>query len=61
MIRTLLAGAALAVLALLAPSPAHAQSDQQTLVDRSTLAIQEMVSQALTRGSEADVVARQGR
>jgi lipid-binding SYLF domain-containing protein len=48
MIRTLLAGAALAVLALLAPSPAHAQSDQQTLVDRSTLAIQEMVSQALT-------------
>src|SRR5689334_13880126 len=48
MIRTLLAGAALAVSALLAPSPAHAQSDQQTLVDRSTLALQEMVSEALT-------------
>ena len=48
MIRSLLAGAALAVLALLAPRPAHAQGDQQTLVDRSTLALQEMMNQSLS-------------
>ena len=48
MIRILLAAAALAVLSLLAPRPAHAQGDEQTLVDRSTLALQEMVNQALS-------------
>ena len=48
MIRILLAATALAVLPWLAPRPAHAQGDQQTLVDRSTLAIQEMVNQDLS-------------
>jgi SH3 domain-containing YSC84-like protein 1 len=44
MIRILLAAAALAVLPLMAPHPAHAQGDEQTLVDRSTLAMQEMMN-----------------
>jgi lipid-binding SYLF domain-containing protein len=48
MIRILLAATALAVLPWLAPRPAHAQGDEQTLVDRSTLAIQEMVNQNLS-------------
>ncbi len=48
MIRILLAAAALAVLPWLAPRPAHAQGDEQTLVDRATLALQEMVNQTLT-------------
>src|SRR5271169_6142280 len=48
MIRILLAAAALAVLPWLVPRPAHAQSDEQTLVDRSTLAIQDMVNQSLS-------------
>ena len=48
MIRILLAAAALAVLPWLAPRPAHAQSDEQTLVDRSTLALQDMVNQSLS-------------
>jgi lipid-binding SYLF domain-containing protein len=48
MIRILLAATALAVLPWLAPRPAHAQGAQQTLVDRSTLAIQEMVNQDLS-------------
>jgi SH3 domain-containing YSC84-like protein 1 len=46
MIRILMAVAALAVLPLLAPRPAHAQGDEQTLVDRATLSIQEMVTQS---------------
>ena len=44
MIRILLAVAALAVLPLLASRVAHAQGDEQTLVDRSTLALQEMAT-----------------
>ncbi len=49
MFRILLAAATLAVLPLLSPQPAHAQSDAQTLVDRSTLAVQDMMSQTLTQ------------
>ena len=48
MIRILLAATALAVLPWLAPRQAHAQSDEQTLVDRATLAVQDMVNQNLT-------------
>ena len=48
MIRILLAVVALAVLPLLAPRVAHAQSDEQTLVDRSTLALQEMATSPLS-------------
>src|SRR5579859_6587372 len=48
MIRSLLAGAALGVMALLVPGSAHAQGDQQTLVDRSTLALQEMMNQTIS-------------
>jgi SH3 domain-containing YSC84-like protein 1 len=48
MIRILLAATALAVLPWLAPRPAHAQSDEQSLVDRSTLALQDMVNQSAT-------------
>ncbi|HEX3400724.1 MAG TPA: lipid-binding SYLF domain-containing protein [Acetobacteraceae bacterium] len=48
MIRILLAAAALAVLSLLAPRHAQAQGEEQTLVDRSTLALQEMVNQSIS-------------
>ena len=48
MIRILLVAAALVVLPWLAPRPAHAQGDEQTLVDRATLALQEMVNQSLS-------------
>src|SRR4051794_14422235 len=48
MIRILLAAAALAVLPWLAPRPALAQSDEQTLVDRATLAVQEMSTGAMS-------------
>ena len=48
MIRILLVAAALAVLPWLAPRPAHAQGDEQTLVDRATLALQEMVNQSVS-------------
>ena len=48
MIRILLAATVLAVLPWLAPRPAHAQSDEQSLVDRSTLALQDMVNQSLS-------------
>jgi lipid-binding SYLF domain-containing protein len=48
MIRILMAVAALAMLPLVAPRPAHAQGDEQTLVDRATLAVQEMVNQSLS-------------
>jgi lipid-binding SYLF domain-containing protein len=48
MIRILLAVAALAVLPLLAPRIAHAQGDEQTLVDRSTLAVQDMATGAMS-------------
>lgn len=47
--RILLAAVALAVLPWFAPRPAHAQSEEQTLVDRSTLALQEMVNQTLSQ------------
>jgi lipid-binding SYLF domain-containing protein len=46
--RILLAAAAFAALPLLAPRVAHAQSDEQTLVDRATLAVQEMATGALS-------------
>jgi lipid-binding SYLF domain-containing protein len=49
MIRMLLAAAALAVLPWLAPHPAFAQGDEQTLVDRSTLALQEMMNQTVSQ------------
>jgi lipid-binding SYLF domain-containing protein len=49
MIRMLLAAAALAVLHWLAPHPAFAQGDEQTLVDRSTLALQEMMNQTVSQ------------
>jgi lipid-binding SYLF domain-containing protein len=45
MIRILLA----AVLSLLAIGAAHAQSDEQALVDRSTLALQEMMTQTVSQ------------
>ena len=48
MIRIMLAATVLGVLALLSPRTAHAQSDEQTLVDRSTLALQEMVTQSVS-------------
>ena len=48
MIRILLAAAALTVLPWLAPRPAYAQGEEQTLVDRATLAIQEMMSQTVS-------------
>jgi SH3 domain-containing YSC84-like protein 1 len=48
MIRILLAAAALAVLSLLAPRHAQAQGEEQTLVERSTLALQEMVNQSIS-------------
>jgi lipid-binding SYLF domain-containing protein len=48
MIRILMAVAALVVLPLLAPRPAHAQGDEQTLVDRATLAIQDMMNQTVS-------------
>ena len=48
MIRILLAAVALAVLPLVATQPARAQGDAQTLVDRATLAVQDMMSQSVT-------------
>jgi lipid-binding SYLF domain-containing protein len=46
MVRILLAATALSVLSWL---PARAQSDQQTLVDRATLALQDMVDQNISQ------------
>jgi lipid-binding SYLF domain-containing protein len=46
--RILLAVAALAALPLLAPRIAHAQGDQQTLVDRATLTVQEIATSSLS-------------
>jgi SH3 domain-containing YSC84-like protein 1 len=48
MIRILLAAGVMAVLTLLAPRPALAQGDEQTLVDRATLALQETMSQTVS-------------
>src|ERR1700754_1089518 len=48
MIRTLLAVVALGLLPLLAAPPARAQGDEQTLVDRATLAVQEMVNSSMS-------------
>jgi lipid-binding SYLF domain-containing protein len=45
----LLAAVALGVLSLLAPRPALAQGDEQTLVDRSTLALQDMMNQTVSQ------------
>jgi SH3 domain-containing YSC84-like protein 1 len=49
MIRILLFAAVLAVLPWLAPRAAHAQGDEQTLVDRATLAVQEMANQTVSQ------------
>jgi lipid-binding SYLF domain-containing protein len=49
MLRILLAAAALIALPLFASPPALAQGDEQTLVDRATLAIQEMARQSLSQ------------
>jgi SH3 domain-containing YSC84-like protein 1 len=48
MIRILLTAAAIAVLPLLLPRTAHAQGDEQTLVDRATLALQESMTQTVS-------------
>lgn len=47
--RNLLAAVALGVLPLLAPASAHAQGDEQTLVDRSTLALQDMLNRSVSQ------------
>jgi lipid-binding SYLF domain-containing protein len=44
MIRILLAAAVIVAMPLLAPRAAHAQGDQQSLVDRATLALQDMIN-----------------
>ena len=49
MVRMLLAAVALGVLSLLAPRPALAQGEEQTLVDRSTLALQDMMNQTVSQ------------
>lgn len=48
MIRILLVAATLGLLAWLAPQPARAQSDEQSLVDRATLALQDMMNQSVS-------------
>ena len=48
MIRILLAAAVLGLLPWLAPGHAQAQGDEQTLVDRATLALQDMVNQSMS-------------
>ncbi|MBV9250058.1 MAG: lipid-binding SYLF domain-containing protein, partial [Acetobacteraceae bacterium] len=48
MLRRLLAAAAV-VLALAAPGAARAQGEQQTLVDRATLAVQEIMNQTVSQ------------
>src|SRR6516165_8299525 len=48
MIRILLAAAVLGLLSWLAPGHAQAQGDEQTLVDRATLALQDMVNQSMS-------------
>ena len=58
MIRILLVAVALAVLPWLAPRPAHAQGDEQTLVDRATLALQEMVNQSVSEDPRKHAAAR---
>ena len=49
MTRILLAATALCAGLLLAQRPALAQGDEQTLVDRSTLAVQDMMNQSLSQ------------
>jgi SH3 domain-containing YSC84-like protein 1 len=48
MIRILLVAAVLGLTAWLAPLPAKAQSDEQSLVDRATLALQDLMTQGVT-------------
>lgn len=48
MIRILLAAATLGLMAWLAPQPAKAQSDEQSLVDRATLALQDLMNQGVS-------------
>jgi lipid-binding SYLF domain-containing protein len=49
MIRILLVAAMLGLTAWLAPQPAKAQSDEQSLVDRATLALQDLMTQDLSQ------------
>jgi lipid-binding SYLF domain-containing protein len=48
MIRILLVAAVLGLTAWLAPLPAKAQTDEQSLVDRATLALQDLMTQGVT-------------
>jgi lipid-binding SYLF domain-containing protein len=48
MIRILLVAAVLGLTAWLAPLPAQAQTDEQSLVDRATLALQDLMTQSVT-------------
>jgi SH3 domain-containing YSC84-like protein 1 len=48
MIRILLAAATLSLMTWLVPQPARAQSDEQSLVDRATLALQDMINQGVS-------------
>jgi lipid-binding SYLF domain-containing protein len=48
MIRILLVAAVLGLTAWLAPLPAKAQTDEQSLVDRATLALQDLMNQSVT-------------
>jgi len=50
MIRILSAAATLGLLCGLLPQPAKAQSDEQRLVDRATLAIQDIVNKDISQG-----------
>jgi lipid-binding SYLF domain-containing protein len=49
MIRILLVAGMLGLTAWLAPQPAKAQSDEQSLVDRATLALQDLMTQDITQ------------
>src|SRR5690242_14708202 len=48
MIRILLVAAVLSLTAWLAPQPARAQTDEQSLVDRATLALQDLMTQGVS-------------
>ena len=48
MIRFLLVAAVLGLTAWLAPLPAKAQTDEQSLVDRATLALQDLMTQSVS-------------
>ena len=48
MIRILVGAAMLGLMAWLVPQPAHAQTDEQSLVDRATLALQDLMNQGVS-------------